>query len=172
MLRKNLITLIGISALTMGVQPVFADILGSGGTHVNQGLLGSTYKILTTNLSGTPGIPFSTTASVTKIWVSVTASCFIAFGSTADFVDIDVLIDGISIGPSGDDAPFCSSTLTLSGPSYPAQNGVMAAGNFVGGVAAGTHQVIVRAKVRNVNGSGSTPTSQASIRGLSVVVSK
>lgn len=160
MLRKSLIALMGISALTLGAQPVLATVLGNGGTHVNQSF-GATDTTLVTNLSGTSAIYFSTTTTNTKIWVSVTGSCTIAYGSTPDYVDIDVLIDGVEIGPSTDNA-FCTA------PMY---QGVMAAGNFVGNVsAAGTHTVTVRAK--QINGNGGAPTSQAGIHGLSVVVSK
>lgn len=164
MLRKNLIALMSISALIMNTQPALATILGSTGTNLSQAL-GASDKYISAAIS------FSTTTSNTPIWVSVTGSCFIAFGSTPDYVDIDVLIDGVEIGPSTD-APFCSAPPMPNGVSYPMQNGVMAAGNFVGGVSVvGTHQVIVRAKIINANGNGA-PTSQASIQGLAVVVSK
>lgn len=157
--KKTLVTLAGVAALTMATTPVFAEILATGGTHVSQGL-GTGDTFLKTDLSGGTAISFSTTSN-TKIWVSVSGQCAINFGSQPDFVDVDILIDGVQIAPTQANTAFCSG----KGSFGSAMNGV-------GGVAAGTHTVNVRARIADPSGGTTYSGSQANISGLSIVVSR
>lgn len=156
MYKKALITLTGMAALAMAATPVFAEILGVGGTHVPQGL-GTEDTYLVTDMSGGRAMTFTTTASGTQTWVSVSGQCAILTNNVGDYVDVDILIDGYQIGPTQSDTAFCSG----NGSFGSAMNGTW-------GVGPGTHTLQVRARIA----AAGPYIPQANITGLSIIVSR
>ncbi len=163
MKKSNLIVVGVFFAAVLFEQQAFADVLLSTARLQFQGIASSSETTLRLDPNASTGLSFSTTASSTTLAIEMSATCRISNAASYDYVDMDILIDGVAMGITAYDTEFCSTTDLPSAGSYLGQN-VSAALSTSATVGAGTHTLAVRARI-----IGSGPYfSQAGISALHI----